>query len=273
MVNTYQAPKRLQWIKTLCLAVLIALFGGAGLGAWTISREGIHPDLAPDIAVVELRIDYMNSWLVYRKSDPATAILIDTGISGNEVQLAERIRSVGVNPTEIDAILVTHGHYDHIGGARKLREMFGIPVIVGVGDKDIAEGADAPVCPTVPYARLLAGEAAPTEEWALTPDHTVGLPVDLSEFTDIPGRITPLPGHTEGSLLIVIGNGAFVGDAVRGKMFGRGPARHFFMCDLEDNDNDLKLIANETAVNAEAIYPGHFSAFPMTSLRDWLDSK
>ena len=44
-------------------------------------------------------------------------ILVDSGFSGKRVQ--ELLKSIGVCPTELDAILVTHEHSDHIKGDRK----------------------------------------------------------------------------------------------------------------------------------------------------------
>lgn len=273
MVTSAEAKPSGRPYRPVAFAVFGLILALAVTASCTISREGVHPDLAPGIAVAELRIDNMNSWLIHRRSDPSTAILIDTGLTGNEGKLVARIRDAGVDPAEIDAIILTHGHYDHIGGARRLREMFEIPVIIGLGDRRIAEGADAPVCPTVPYARLLAGEPIPSKHWALTPDVTISESVPVSRFSDLPGEITPMPGHTEGSLVIRIGNGVFVGDTIRGKIFGRGPARHFFMCDLEDNNADIARIAGDIAADASFIYPGHLSSFSMEALRIWLDKQ
>ena len=44
-----------------------------------------------------------------------TKILIDQGFSGK--QLETRLARMEIKPTEIDAILVTHHHGDHGGGA------------------------------------------------------------------------------------------------------------------------------------------------------------
>lgn len=59
-------------------------------------------------------------------SSGTTKLLIDAGISGKATQ--ERLRSINVDISEIDAILITHDHGDHIQGLRMLALKMGIPV-------------------------------------------------------------------------------------------------------------------------------------------------
>ncbi|MEO1574903.1 MAG: hypothetical protein AAFU65_08075, partial [Pseudomonadota bacterium] len=47
------------------------------------------------------------------------------------------------------------------------------------------------------------------------------------------GEIVRLPGHTEGSLVAVVGETAFVGDLLRGSVTGTAARTHFYMCDLD----------------------------------------
>lgn len=56
-----------------------------------------------------------------------TKILIDAGISGRAVK--NRLAEVNVDLTEIDAILVTHDHHDHIQGLKVLAYRHGIPIL------------------------------------------------------------------------------------------------------------------------------------------------
>lgn len=60
-----------------------------------------------------------------------TKILIDCGITGKAA--TERLCGVGVDPSELAAVLVTHEHIDHIRGVGVLSRRFGIPVYAGVG--------------------------------------------------------------------------------------------------------------------------------------------
>lgn len=53
-------------------------------------------------------------------------ILIDAGLSGKAIK--ERLATLQIDISEIDAILVTHEHYDHIQGLKVLALRHGIPV-------------------------------------------------------------------------------------------------------------------------------------------------
>jgi phosphoribosyl 1,2-cyclic phosphodiesterase len=57
-------------------------------------------------------------------------ILIDAGLSGK--QMRERLHEIGVQLEEIDAILITHEHSDHIEGLRILSGKMGIPVFANM---------------------------------------------------------------------------------------------------------------------------------------------
>lgn len=56
-----------------------------------------------------------------------TAVLVDDGFSPR--MLISRLRQAGVAPEEISAILLTHEHADHAGGARTFARRYGIPLI------------------------------------------------------------------------------------------------------------------------------------------------
>lgn len=64
-----------------------------------------------------------NSSIVYTKD---TKILVDCGISGKAVK--EGMEKYGLSPEEIDAIVITHEHNDHIKGVGVMMRRFNIPV-------------------------------------------------------------------------------------------------------------------------------------------------
>ena len=64
-------------------------------------------------------------------SDGKTKILIDVGLSG--VRIVEALNSVGEDPSEISAILITHEHSDHTKGVGILSRKFNIPIYANGG--------------------------------------------------------------------------------------------------------------------------------------------
>lgn len=62
---------------------------------------------------------------------PEIKILIDAGLSGKET--LKRLASIGVSIEEIDAILLTHEHGDHIAGLKTLAFKYQIPIFANAG--------------------------------------------------------------------------------------------------------------------------------------------
>ncbi|SKA96998.1 Phosphoribosyl 1,2-cyclic phosphodiesterase [Caloramator quimbayensis] len=62
---------------------------------------------------------------LYVASD-RTKILVDAGLSGKKIQ--EGLKEIGINPCDIDAIVITHEHDDHIKSAGILSRRFNIPI-------------------------------------------------------------------------------------------------------------------------------------------------
>ena len=55
-----------------------------------------------------------------------TQILIDAGLSGKQVE--ERLQGIGVLPGNLQAIVVSHEHSDHVKGVGVLARRYGLPV-------------------------------------------------------------------------------------------------------------------------------------------------
>ena len=59
-------------------------------------------------------------------SDGLTSILVDAGLSGTEIK--RRLKSRGLSPKDLDAIVVTHEHSDHIQAVGVLSRQLKLPV-------------------------------------------------------------------------------------------------------------------------------------------------
>lgn len=60
-----------------------------------------------------------------------TNILVDTGISGKKIEFG--LNELELTGRDIDAILVTHEHSDHIGGLGVMSRKYGIPIYASEG--------------------------------------------------------------------------------------------------------------------------------------------
>ena len=67
---------------------------------------------------------------IYVGSD-TTHLLVDTGISGKRTELG--LNQIGMSLRDIDGILVTHEHADHISGLGVISRKYGIPIYAAAG--------------------------------------------------------------------------------------------------------------------------------------------
>lgn len=64
----------------------------------------------------------------------ATSVLVDVGLSAKET--ARRMTEVGVEPTRLSALVVTHEHADHVKGIRVMSKTAGVPVFISEATRD-----------------------------------------------------------------------------------------------------------------------------------------
>lgn len=142
----------------------------------------------------------------YVVEDPACrkAVVVDPGGDG-EALLAE----IGRLGLAAEKILLTHGHFDHVGAVALLREKTGAPVYVHPDDVEQMLGARR--------QGMLFGLSIqdPTK-----PDHLV-VDGDTVPFGGREFRVAHTPGHTAGCVCYITGGMAFVGDLIFAGSIGR----------------------------------------------------
>lgn len=223
------------------------------------------------LRVHTLTMDYANVYLVEQGSH---TVMIDSGLTKNAPALDRAMRELGIDPHKLDAIVITHAHQDHTGGARYFQKKYGTTIVAGSGDLEgYHRGTNGKLCPTGWMARRLHEDEKHATFPKYTPDVLVSSSMALSSVSGINGKIIPLPGHTKGSLVIEIGEMVFVGDLIRGSIVGSGPERHFFMCDLHDNDQDIQTLVTQLTPSAKAYYPGHFNVLSRQDLKDFVKAQ
>jgi glyoxylase-like metal-dependent hydrolase (beta-lactamase superfamily II) len=119
-------------------------------------------------------------------------ILVDSGLSEDAGGLKSQIASLGLEWTRVRAVLLTHAHGDHCGGAEHLRAALGAKVYAGQGDAAVLKAGG-------PREAFFSNFYVPNEV-----PHPTTVDVELNGgesllFGDARIRVLAMPGHTPGS--------------------------------------------------------------------------
>jgi glyoxylase-like metal-dependent hydrolase (beta-lactamase superfamily II) len=197
----------------------------------------------------------------YLVSSKAGLIAVDVGMDSNADDFLRGMKTVGISPDHLKAVLLTHWHNDHAAGAAFLKHNFGVRVYYGSGDapfltrRTATRGIRGWIGRHVPEEGLfvllrgLLEEASPE---AVTADHLVS----EGEMIEAEFRVVSTPGHTSGHVayLHVPTLTLFCGDAlavVANKL--RLMARPVTPDMSAARDSALRCLREE----AEIICPGH----------------
>ena len=82
-------------------------------------------------------------------------VLIDAGISCRELE--RRMSLFGTEPSQIDAVILTHEHTDHVRGARRFAEEYGVPVYGSRGTLALTPLQGIETVPIAPSRDLTIG--------------------------------------------------------------------------------------------------------------------
>jgi len=216
------------------------------------------------ISVHTFRRDYTNAHVV---TDGEHSFMVDAGFETNGPQLARDIREAGLDPAALGAIVLSHGHADHAGGARYFQDQFGTPIVAARAERAmLASGENDRLCPTDRAAERRLEQDQSAIYTPLHADVWVEEVVPLAALTGIEGQIRLVPGHTAGSLVVVAHEAAFVGDMFRGTLVGEEAHEHFYMCDREANLRALELWLEGPGVSTETFFVGHFGPISRRSV-------
>ncbi len=200
--------------------------------------------------------DSMNAHLV---TENGSSFLFDAGLEAHGPLIEAELTAAGVDPKSLKAIIVSHGHADHAGGAGYLHRKFGVPVLVGDGDQGmVTTGKNEQLCPQGAIARSRLETDQNATYMPFAPDELIRSPQSLQDRVGFEAQVTPLPGHTKGSLVVTVGEFALVGDLLRGAIIGSGAETHFYQCDLEENRQGVAKMLSVIGPNAKTFFVGHF---------------
>jgi glyoxylase-like metal-dependent hydrolase (beta-lactamase superfamily II) len=179
----------------------------------------LQRNVAPGIHRIE---DVYTNW--YLVESDGSLLVVDAGVPSSWDSLHEALHELGRRPDEIRALVLTHGHFDHIGFAERARSDLGIPVHVHEDDVPLTrhpsqyghERARSRYLLT--QFRALPIMASFARHRAFWPKPVREVRRFMDGTLDVPGspRVIRTPGHTLGhcSLLFADRDTLIAGDAV-----------------------------------------------------------
>lgn len=125
---------------------------------------------------------------------PGAPVLIDCGSPAGSPALLRNLGACGVAPGDLVAVVATHGHWDHVGGAAALAA-HGAPLLVHPGDLEAVRTGD----PVLTTASLLYGASFPPVAEAVALDDGAVLRCGEASI-----HVVATPGHTPGSVCFLL---------------------------------------------------------------------
>ena len=169
----------------------------------------------------------------YLLSDSGEAVVIDPG---DEVEkVLEAVEKSGCKLTKI---LLTHGHFDHIGAVSDLKEKSGATIYVHSGDEQMLYDN------TKNLSYMAEGIKPCKADETLDDINTI--PVGSSEI-----KVYYTPGHSKGGVSFLWGDNLFCGDLLFKNSIGR-----FDHGSLRVELSSLKYLM-ENFDDRIKVYPGH----------------
>jgi len=201
--------------------------------------DGSRPLVVPvDVAL----FGFLHAYLVVGER----IVVVDAGYPSSPRRILAALTRRRASTRDVSLILLTHGHLDHVGGADELRRRTGAPIALHRLDAEIARsGHDRPLHPT-DFAGRLFLPFMPRTIPPFEPDIVHDGDLDLASF-GVAGRTLHTPGHTPGSISVLLDDATLAGDLVAGGFLrGRAPREPYFADDRGQLVRSLDRLLSES---------------------------
>ena len=221
--------------------------------------------MRPRIHPIKLGVDHC--YIIHGEG----TIMVDGGAPNQLKNFLKAVERLSIRPQEIKLIVLTHGHWDHIGSAKEINDLTGAKVAMHQQEKHWLEKSLKPLPPGVTlwgkiFGRIM-GMFMPLVHIPVT---HVDIVLGDGEFPlsgyGVPGKVVHTPGHSMGSVSVLLETGdALVGDlAMNGFPLRSGPGLPIFAEDMQKVRESWRLLMD---AGAETIYPAHGKPFSVDFIR------
>lgn len=194
-----------------------------------------------------------NCYVLAPREGAADAIIVDPG----QRAMAQLRRILDERRLTPAAVLLTHGHIDHIWSAQKVADTYGCPAFIHPEDRFMLTDPIAGLGPRLAQVAMGAFFREPRQVVELDHDG------DKVELGGITVAVDHTPGHTRGSVVFRVADGpkdlVFTGDTLFKQSIGRSDLLGGSGRDLLNSIVEKLLVLDDDTV----VLPGHG---PMTTI-------
>lgn len=210
------------------------------------------------------------NWALVTEGEAVT--VVDAGYPNDGTALLASIEAIGRTPQDVQAVLLTHAHLDHMGGIPTLLAQHDVPVLTGAVEVAHAHrDHEEQISPAQMLRQCThrAGIAWVAQTLrAVLPHARMSVPsagpVPFDEVLDLPGSPTPVstPGHTSGhtAYLLETAGVLFTGDALvtAHPLLPGPPTPQLLPSVFSEDESEMEASLRRLAeLPADVIVPGH----------------
>ena len=184
-------------------------------------------------------------------------VMIDSGAGNSSSQLDRNIEMLGLKPSKLTQIILTHCHIDHIGSATYFREKYKSEIIIHELDARALETGDS-----MKTAANWYGTTFPPTRV----DRKLKGAHEILNFGQEDLHCLHTPGHTPGSISV------YLDRAGQRILFGQdihGPFNRAFDSDIAAWRKSMNVLL---LLEADILCEGHFGIYqPKNKVRDYIE--